>query len=45
MEGRNLTDRKSAATTGVTTNQNGMDGALFLPGDGRAAYAGVQWRY
>ena len=45
MEGRNLTDRKYAATTGVTTNQNGMDGALFLPGDGRAAYAGVQWRY
>ena len=44
IEGRNLTDRKYAATTGVTTNQNGADGALFLPGDGRAVYVGLQWR-
>ena len=44
LEGRNLTDRKYAVTTGVTTNQNGADGALFLPGDGRAVYVGLQWR-
>lgn len=45
LEGRNLADRKYAATTSVVRNQNAADGALFLPGDGRAAYAGVQWRY
>ena len=45
LEGRNLTDRKYAATTNVVRDQNGADGALFLPGDGRSAYVGVQWRY
>lgn len=45
LEGRNLTDRKYAATTSVVRDQNGADGALFLPGDGRSAYLGVQWRY
>jgi len=45
LEGRNLTDRKYAATTNVVRDQSGADGALFLPGDGRAAYFGVQWRY
>lgn len=45
VEARNLADRKYVATTSVVLNQNGADGALFLPGDGRSAYAGVQWRY
>jgi len=45
LEGRNLADRKYVATTSVVLNQNGADGALFLPGDGRSVYAGVQWRY
>ncbi|HEU4708129.1 MAG TPA: TonB-dependent receptor, partial [Methylophilaceae bacterium] len=45
LEGRNLTDRKYAATTSVVRDQNGTDGALFLPGDGRSAYLGVQFRY
>lgn len=45
LEGRNLTDRKYAATTSLVRDQNGLDGALFLPGDGRSAYLGVQWRY
>jgi len=45
LEGRNLTDRKYAATTSVVRDQNGADGALFLPGDGRSGYLGVQWRY
>ncbi len=45
VEGRNMADQKYAATTGVARNQNGADGALFLPGDGRTAYLGVTWTY
>lgn len=45
VEGRNLANQKYAATTGVARNQNGADGALFLPGDGRTAYLGVSWTY
>lgn len=45
VEGRNLADQKYAATTAVVRNQNGADGALFLPGDGRTAYLGVTWTY
>ncbi len=45
VEGRNLADQKYAATTGLARNQNGVDGALFLPGDGRTAYLGVTWAY
>jgi iron complex outermembrane recepter protein len=45
LEGRNLTDRKYAATTNVVRDQAGADGALFLPGDGRSIYAGIQYRY
>jgi iron complex outermembrane recepter protein len=45
VEGRNLANQKYAATTGVARNQNGADGALFLPGDGRTVYLGVTWTY
>lgn len=45
LEGRNLANQKYAATTGVARNQNGVDGALFLPGDGRTAYLGVTFNY
>lgn len=45
LEGRNLGDEKYAATTSVVRNQNGADGALFLPGDGRTAFLGVTWTY
>lgn len=45
LEGRNLANQKYAATTGVARNQNGEDGALFLPGDGRTAYMGVTFNY
>lgn len=45
LEGRNLANQKYAATTGVARNQNGADGALFLPGDGRTAYLGVTFNY
>ncbi|HKQ83048.1 MAG TPA: TonB-dependent receptor [Steroidobacteraceae bacterium] len=44
VEGRNLTDRNYAATTGVIADARGQDAAQFLPGDGRAVYAGIEWR-
>jgi iron complex outermembrane receptor protein len=44
VEGRNLADRKYAATTGVIADARGQDVAQFLPGDGRAVYAGIEWR-
>jgi iron complex outermembrane recepter protein len=45
LEGRNLADQKYVATTSVVRNQNGADGSLFLPGDGRSAYMGITWTY
>ena len=44
VEGRNLTDRKYAATTGVARTLAGADGPQFYPGDGRSVYAGLQWQ-
>lgn len=44
LEGRNLTDKKYAATTGVTRTATANQ-AIFLPGDGSTVYLGVQWRY
>jgi iron complex outermembrane receptor protein len=44
IEGRNLADRTYAATTGVIADARGLDAAQFLPGDGRAVYAGVSWK-
>lgn len=44
VEGRNLSDRTYAATTGVVANARGRDSAQFLPGDGRAVYVGLEWR-
>lgn len=44
VEGRNLSDKSYIATTGVVANANGQDAALFLPGDGRSLYAGLEWR-
>ena len=43
IEGRNLSDRSYAATTGVIADARGLDSAQFLPGDGRAVYAGISW--
>lgn len=45
LEGRNLGNKKYAATTNITQNANGNDTALFFPGDGSTAYLGVQWTY
>lgn len=44
LEGRNLGDKKYASTTGVTRTQLGLDGAQFLPGDGRSAYFGLEYK-
>jgi len=44
LEGRNLADRNYAATTGVIADARGLDAAQFLPGDGRAVYAGISWK-
>jgi iron complex outermembrane receptor protein len=44
LEGRNLANRTYAATTGVIADARGLDAAQFLPGDGRAVYAGVSWK-
>jgi iron complex outermembrane recepter protein len=44
VEGRNLADRTYAATTGVIADARGLDAAQFLPGDGRAVYAGIAWK-
>lgn len=44
IEGRNLADRTYAATTGVIADARGFDAAQFLPGDGRAVYAGISWK-
>ena len=44
VDGRNLSDRRYAATTGVVRDAQGADVAQFLPGDGRAVYAGLDWR-
>jgi iron complex outermembrane receptor protein len=44
VEGRNLGNRRYAATTGVIADARGADVAQFFPGDGRAVYAGVDWR-
>lgn len=41
VEGRNLTDKSYASTTGVIRNANGNDAAQFAPGEGRAVYVGV----
>lgn len=42
---RNLTDKRYAATTGVALTAAGADVAQFLPGDGRAIYTGIEWKW
>lgn len=41
LEGRNLTDKRYASTTGVMRDAGGNDAAQFAPGEGRAVYVGV----
>lgn len=46
VEGRNIADKKYAASTDVIRAANATkNDAVFLPGDGRSFYAGFQWRY
>ncbi|MGX2029904.1 MULTISPECIES: TonB-dependent receptor domain-containing protein [Methylocaldum] len=45
FEAKNLTDEKYAATTGVIANADGRDAAQFYPGDGRAFFGGVEYRF
>jgi iron complex outermembrane receptor protein len=45
VEGKNLTDERHAATTGVIENANGTDQRQFLPGDGRGVFAGIECRW
>ena len=45
IEGRNVTDRTWVPTTGVIADAGGRDTAQFLPGDGAAVYAGLEWRW
>ncbi|MEZ5540404.1 MAG: TonB-dependent receptor [Pseudomonadales bacterium] len=44
VEGKNLTNQKYAATTGVIDNANGIDQAQYLPGDGRSVFVGIDFR-
>jgi iron complex outermembrane receptor protein len=45
VEAKNLTNEIYAATTGIINNAGGLDSAQFLPGDGRAVYSGVEFRW
>jgi iron complex outermembrane receptor protein len=47
IEGRNLSDRRYAATTNVVRDFSALAAGarnVYLPGDGRAVYAGIEWR-
>lgn len=47
IEGRNLGDRRYAATTSVVRDFSALAAGarnVYLPGDGRAVYAGIEWR-
>lgn len=42
IEGRNLSDRRHVAATGVIADARGQDSAQFLPGVGRSVFAGLR---
>lgn len=44
-EVRNLADKHYAATTGVIADARGLDARQFLPGETRAFYAGIEYRW
>lgn len=44
VEGRNLGDRAWVASTSVVADARGLDGAYYLPGDGRSVFVGLEWR-
>jgi iron complex outermembrane receptor protein len=46
VEGKNLEDKIYAASTSIVNNAAGLDtNAVFNPGNGRAWYGGIEWRY
>jgi iron complex outermembrane recepter protein len=45
LEGRNLGNKAYASTTGIVRNAAGRDQAQFMPGDGRAVYAGMEFKF
>ena len=45
IEGRNLSDEAYIASASTTADMHGKDAAVFEPGNGRAVYAGVQYKW
>ncbi|HWK40016.1 MAG TPA: TonB-dependent receptor, partial [Hyphomicrobium sp.] len=45
IEGRNLSDEAYIASASTTANMHGNDAAVFEPGNGRAVYAGIQYKW
>ncbi len=45
VDARNLTDKTYAATTGVITAPTSTNQAQFIPGDGRAFYTGLSFKW
>lgn len=45
VEARNLTDEHYAATTSVVGRAGPFNSNLFLPGDGRSVFAGIEYRW
>lgn len=46
VEGKNLSDKIYAASTSIVNNAVGVDtNAVFNPGNGRAWYGGLEWKY
>lgn len=45
VDARNLTDKTYAATTGVITTPTASNQAQFIPGDGRAFYTGLSFKW
>lgn len=45
VEGRNLTDETYAATTSVVNRAGPFNSNLFLPGDGRSVFFGIEYKF
>lgn len=45
LEGRNLADENYIASASTSANLGGKDALVFEPGNGRAVYAGVQYKW
>ena len=45
IDGRNLTNTHYVSDMSTITNANKVSTAIFYPGDGASAFAGVRWRF